>query len=151
MADLLDTKFRGPFGWRFGWDGILGLIPGFGDAATNIMAAYIILRATWMGYPAGVLIRMFMNFVIDNLLDAVPLLGNVVDFFFKANTRNIKLMHAYEFDPERTRRRSWAWVLGMTVALIAVMLTIIVAAFVLTWKFFMWIFDGGAAAQWTTI
>jgi hypothetical protein len=139
IAEVLDTKFRGPWGIRYGLDGILGLIPGLGDLVTNAMAAYIILRATWHGYPAAVLARMVLNFIIDNLLDAVPVLGNVADFFFKSNVRNLELMRRFELDPERTKRRSVLWILLITSTMVLILLALIAAAFFLTYKFIAWL------------
>lgn len=139
LADLLDTKFRGPFGWRFGLDGILGLIPGVGDLVTNVLAAYIILKATWHGYPGSVILRMFLNFLFDNLLDAIPFLGNILDFFFKANTRNLSLMRAYELDPDKVRQRSFVWVVAVMVALVFIMGALIVGSFVLAIKIVQWL------------
>ena len=106
MAVLLDSKFKGPFGFRFGWDGLLGLIPGLGDMVANLMATYIIVQATWSGYPTSVITRMFLNLVIDNGLDAIPIIGNIFDFFFKSNLRNIRLIQEYEANPIQVERRS---------------------------------------------
>ena len=107
IADLLDTRFKGPFGFRFGLDGLLGLIPGLGDIITNLMATYIILSATWQGYPSSVIMRMFMNLCVDNALDAIPLIGPLFDFVFKSNMRNIRLMEAYEANPQQVTKRSF--------------------------------------------
>src|SRR5690606_34629307 len=50
LAHLLDDRFALPgTRWRFGFDGLLGLVPGIGDAATTILAAYIILEARRLG------------------------------------------------------------------------------------------------------
>lgn len=106
MAIVLDSKFRGPFGFRFGWDGLLGLIPGLGDIITNLMATYIIMQATWKGYPTSIITRMFLNLVADNAIDAIPIVGNIFDFFFKSNLRNIRLLQEYQVNPTQTERRS---------------------------------------------
>lgn len=133
LADWLDTRFRGPFGIRYGWDGILGLIPIVGDLFTNVLAAYIIFQAAGKGYPFSVLIRMIFNFLFENLLNVVPVLGDIADFFFKANTRNMKLMRAYNLDPEKTKRGSTIWVLVVLALTITAFFAILVGSVYLAW------------------
>ena len=43
----------------------------------------------------GVLARMFGNLALDAALGSIPLVGNVFDFFFKANTRNWQILERY--------------------------------------------------------
>lgn len=106
LANMLDNHFRLPGGFRVGWDGILGLVPVFGDLATNALSFYVLARAALLGCPPVVLARMALNILIDNALDAVPVLGNFFDFFWKSNSRNLRLMDAYLQDPRRTVSRS---------------------------------------------
>jgi hypothetical protein len=112
-------------GFRFGWDGLIGLIPVVGDLFTNLLAAFILFRAAMAGYPPALIARMFLNLVFDNLIGAIPFAGDVADFFFRANTRNIQLMRAYNLDPDRARRRSKLWLL----AILLVTLTLFIALF----------------------
>ena len=105
LAELLDSRFRvGNF--RFGWDALVGFIPIFGDLATNLVSLYILFQAAQLGAPNSVLLRMGLNILVDNLLDAVPLLGNFADFFWRSNNRNIRLLDDWLQEPVRTRRRS---------------------------------------------
>jgi hypothetical protein len=124
IADWLDTRFKGPGGFRFGLDGLLGLIPGFGDVVTNIASGYIILRAAQWNYPGSVIAHMILNFLIDNLLDSIPFLGFIFDFFFKSNQRNLKIMRAYTLEPERTRKSSAVSVVVTLLVLIAIALAL---------------------------
>jgi len=96
LARLLDAKFRMPlFGFRFGWDGILGLIPGLGDLATALPSALIIRRAWQLGVPRSLLARMALNTGMDFAFGSVPVIGSIFDVYFKANLRNIALIRAY--------------------------------------------------------
>lgn len=96
LAHQLDAKFRMPlFGFRFGWDGILGLIPGLGDLATALPSALIIRRAWQLGLPRHVLARMALNTGADFAFGSIPLLGSVFDVYFKANIRNIALIRRH--------------------------------------------------------
>lgn len=137
LADLLDTRFK--FGGiRFGWDAIAGFVPVFGDLATNLVSLYILFQAAQLGAPSSVLLRMGGNILIDNLLDAVPLLGNFADFFWRSNKRNVSLLDAWLRDPRRTTRRSRVAVgLTLGVAALCVLalaaLAIVVAVAIFGW------------------
>lgn len=142
LADWLDTRFKGPGGFRFGLDGIIGLIPGVGDLVTNLCSAYIIVRATQWNYPLSVILRMVLNFLIDNVLDSIPFLGAIFDFFFKANTANLKLMRAYAADPVTTRRRSLFWVGGVLAILGLVVITATAISIYLLYMLMEWVQRG---------
>lgn len=126
LARFLDSKFSAPLGFRFGWDGILGLIPGVGDIFTSTFSLYIIARAAALGCTVPVLLRMGLNVWIDNLLAAIPILGNVVDFFWKSNLRNLKLLEQHLKDRKGTTRSSWL-ALALVFAGIALLSLAIVA------------------------
>ena len=121
LANLLDTKFKGPFGTRFGIDGLLGLIPG-GDLVTSALSVYIISQAAAMGVSTSVLIRMTMNVILENLIDLIPLFGNIFDFYWKANSKNLKLIENHGINPVRETIKS-----RMVVALIAFTLLLLLA------------------------
>lgn len=93
LAELLDDRFRVPIiGWRFGLDGLIGLIPGLGDIATAAVAVYIIYRARRLGVPARTRLRMAANVAVDLLMGAVPVAGDALDFAWKANRKNVRLV-----------------------------------------------------------
>jgi len=121
MADFLDSKYQLPFGWRVGWDGILGLIPGVGDLATNLISFYILYKGAILGCPVSVVLRMGLNILIDNVIDTIPLLGNIFDFMWKANNKNLALIESYLQQPHQTRRSSQA-VVTVTLILVAFVL-----------------------------
>ncbi len=82
---------------RFGLDPILGLIPGAGDTASLLISVYIILQARRLGISSSVMTRMVSNVVLDSLVGAIPVLGDIFDFAYKANRRNLKLL---KLDPD---------------------------------------------------
>lgn len=93
LADWLDSRFRIPgTGIRFGFDSLLGLVPGVGDAATTLPAAYLVWRAHRLRVPRHVLARMAVNVGLDLLVGAVPLVGDLFDLGFKSNRRNVELL-----------------------------------------------------------
>ncbi|MHA6323574.1 DUF4112 domain-containing protein [Roseivivax sp. CAU 1753] len=93
LATRMDRAFRLPgTGIRFGWDSLLGLIPGLGDTATLLPAAYIIATARRMDVPTPILLKMAGNVGIDWLVGLVPLVGDLFDVGYKSNTRNAKVL-----------------------------------------------------------
>ncbi|MBT8473087.1 MAG: DUF4112 domain-containing protein [Marinicaulis sp.] len=104
LSNFLDNKFRLPvLGYRFGWDSIIGLIPGAGDIITALMSLYLMAEAARAGAGAGMLIRMGLNVLIDTVVGAVPLLGDIFDFAFRSNYRNANIMRAYFEKLEKSR------------------------------------------------
>ncbi|MEM9168818.1 MAG: DUF4112 domain-containing protein [Pseudomonadota bacterium] len=94
LARILDTQFE-LFGFRFGADGIIGLLPGVGDLSTAILSGYLIVEAARAGAGPQLIVRMVINVLIDTLLGAVPVFGDIFDFAFRANAMNAKLLRDY--------------------------------------------------------
>ena len=93
LAYWLDDRFRIPIiGWRLGFDGLIGLVPGIGDAATTLLALYIVNEARRLGVPPGKLARMGANVGVDALVGLVPLVGDIADLRWRANRRNVHLL-----------------------------------------------------------
>jgi hypothetical protein len=128
IADLLDTKFQLSNGWRFGWDGILGLIPGAGNLITDAFSLYIIFRSAVLGCSPSILLHMVLNVVIDNLVDKIPILGFFFDFFWKANTKNVRLLENYLKQPNASRKQSKLFLLLTGTLLISLFIVMIVTA-----------------------
>ena len=91
LVRLLDERFS-LGGFRFGLDGLLGLVPGVGDTLGALASAWLVLEARRLGAPRSVLLRMLVNLLLDYLVGAVPVLGDLFDFGFKANRRNLDLL-----------------------------------------------------------
>lgn len=93
MEQLLEKSFTMPvIGRRFGLDFLVGLIPVLGDAITTAMGAWIVWEARNLGMPKWKIARMVGNVGFDALLGIVPLVGDAADFFFRSNTRNLKII-----------------------------------------------------------
>jgi hypothetical protein len=96
LARLLDSKYRIPIiGYPIGLDGILGLIPGIGDAAALVPAAYIIWKAKKFGAPNHLLARMALNTGADTLIGTVPLIGQIFDIVYKSNNQNVAMLRSH--------------------------------------------------------
>jgi hypothetical protein len=93
LARFLDNAFVLPgTNIRFGFDGLIGLIPGAGDALSAFISIYIIHRAKMLGAPEKLLNKMRWNVVIDTVAGAAPFLGDLFDVAFKSNVRNVRLL-----------------------------------------------------------
>lgn len=104
LTRVLDEQFRIPgTSVRFGLDGLIGLVPGIGDAATTLVSLYVVARARSLGVPTGVLALMLGNILLDTTVGAIPILGDVFDVAFKANRRNLGLMQRALAKAERRR------------------------------------------------
>ncbi len=107
LAHLLDDAVRVPgTERRVGLDGLLGLIPGLGDLTSLGLAGVVVLEAVRLGAHGATLARMLANVAVDAVLGAVPVLGWIADFGFKANRRNVALLERHVVDEEGTRRSS---------------------------------------------
>ncbi|MCB1197154.1 MAG: DUF4112 domain-containing protein [Deltaproteobacteria bacterium] len=96
MATLLDTQFRIPGTHvRFGWDAILGLLPGVGDSIGAIISLYFIVRGIQEKLPIRILMIMLGNILLECLLGSIPIIGDVFDVFFKANIKNLDLLQRF--------------------------------------------------------
>ena len=78
--------------FRFGIDGLIGLVPGIGDLVTTILSSYIIWEARRLGLPRWKVARMVGNVAFDAVIGVVPLIGDAADVLFKANRRNMRIL-----------------------------------------------------------
>jgi hypothetical protein len=131
IAEVMDSHFRGPYGYRFGWDAILGLVPVIGDLVTDIISFYVILRAAVLGCPASVILRMGINVLVENIVDLIPFAGAIFDFFWKANTRNMLLLDRYFDNPQAVRRGSRFFVAFAIILVILLLLACVAGSVML--------------------
>lgn len=128
LAEVLDARFRVPgTPIRFGWDALLGLLPGVGDVAGGVAGAYGLYTGYALGAPAAVLLRMTLNLGLDLLVGTIPLLGDLFDVGWRGNLRNVALLERWLAEPGRTARRST----GLLVALLLLLLGLVVGVVVL--------------------
>jgi Domain of unknown function (DUF4112) len=95
-AVLLDSYFRIPgTNIRFGFDAIIGLVPGLGDLVAPIFTVSVLATGLKMRVPAIVQARMVLNAAIDMLMGLVPILGDLADVAWKADLRNVALLERH--------------------------------------------------------
>jgi hypothetical protein len=137
----LDSAFEIPgLRVRFGWDPLLGLLPGIGDLVTPIYAIVVLVTAVQLGIPRVVQLRMLLNVIVDAVIGVIPVLGDLFDVAWKANDWNMRLLerHAWEERPP-----AWAdWLFVATIAL--AMLAVVSVPIVLLWLVASWLRQWGA-------
>ncbi|MBW3128167.1 DUF4112 domain-containing protein [Hymenobacter profundi] len=96
IARLMDSQFRMPgTRFRFGLDPVLGLLPIVGDLSTFAISTVLIVTMMRHGAKGSVVVRMVLNVLFDTIVGAIPILGNVFDFAYKANDRNVRLLREH--------------------------------------------------------
>ena len=93
ISTFMDSQFRLPgTNFRFGLDPILSFIPFGGSAASFAISAGLLLTMMKYGVSRKVWIMMLGNLALDALIGSIPIIGNIFDFVYKANQRNVNLL-----------------------------------------------------------
>jgi hypothetical protein len=121
VARTLDSAVPVPgTSFRFGLDPILGLIPGVGDLVSPLFTLGILFQARDLGIPRVVQMRMIFNVAIDVLTGFVPLFGDLFDFAWKANDRNMALLERHLYEEHRPSSGDWAFVVACILLLLVI-------------------------------
>jgi hypothetical protein len=75
-----------------GLDVILDFIPGVGPTVAAALGSYMAWEARNLGMTKWQIGRMAGNIGVDWLLGLIPFVGAVPDFFFRSNTRNLRMI-----------------------------------------------------------
>ena len=93
MEHLLERLFVIPGTKQtVGLDVILDLVPVVGDIAAAALGTYIVWEARNLGMSKWQISRMAGNVGGDWLLGLIPFVGAIPDFFFRSNTRNLRII-----------------------------------------------------------
>lgn len=122
---LMDQAFGVPgTKWRFGLDALFGLVPGLGDIAGGLIAVYALHVARRLGAPGVIQLHMLTNIAIDASVGTIPLAGDLFDFVFKAQTRNLALLDDWLQKPHQVTKRSQRGLLLVPLAIVVVFATL---------------------------
>jgi hypothetical protein len=129
LTDLLDNAIRIPgTPWTIGLDPILGLVPGLGDALGAAASTWLLIEAARFGVSSAVLLRMLYNIVIDTALGAVPGAGDLFDFIWKSDSKNLALLRRHLEQPGATHRASRRLLVAVVLGLVGVTIGSLVGA-----------------------
>ena len=95
FSSIFDDRFRIPgTSIRFGFDSLLGLLPGIGDTAATFSHVYLVYHAHKLGIRKRVYVKMAGNAFVDFLFGMIPIVGDVFDLYWKSNRRNTALIRS---------------------------------------------------------
>jgi len=78
-----------------GLDVFLNAVPILGDIVGTALGAWIVLEARNLGMSKWQMARMAGNVGIDTLLGAIPFIGAIPDYFFRSNSRNLRIIQRH--------------------------------------------------------
>jgi hypothetical protein len=122
--------------FRFGLDPIIGLIPG-GDAVGGALSLSVLVLGLQYRLPVWVLWRMVFNIAVDTAVGFVPVVGDLFDFGFRANQRNMQLLRDHTERgglPARMPKSYWIWgILLVSLALVLAAMPIVLLVWLSGW------------------
>jgi hypothetical protein len=109
LARWLDDRYLDP---------VIGFfLPGVGDLATSGVGLYVVAVAVKKRLPAVVIARMLLNLALDAIVGAIPFAGDLFDFLWKANRKNVTLLTARHAE-RRSTAGDWLVVAGAAALLV---------------------------------
>lgn len=132
-AQLLDNRFRIPgTQYRFGLDGIVGLVPYVGDLLTILVGGVMVIIMYRKGASGKLTFRMIMNLLLDAVMGTIPFIGDIFDFSYRSHARNVNLMIEH-YEEGKHRGNAWPAVILILVVIVAlIVFSIYVSAKILS-------------------
>ncbi len=120
IAEWMDRRYLDP---------LLGLfLPGAGNTISSLVGVYAILVAARLRVHPIVLARMLLHLAFDSIIGAIPVLGWLGDFFYRAHIKNVELVRTRGETGEATSGDWLLVLLAGALFLLALSLPFIVAA-----------------------
>jgi hypothetical protein len=117
--------------WRFGLESLAGFLPFGGDAIGILLSCYIVWQAMEFGLSRTMLSQMVWNLLLDGLAGSVPVMGDIFDTTWKANSRNLRLLEGHLRTAVPSKRRvNRGFVLVVLLLVILVLLGLLVLGIV---------------------
>ncbi|MBE9232086.1 DUF4112 domain-containing protein [Cuspidothrix issatschenkoi LEGE 03284] len=132
LSRLLDNMVNIP-GTKvgIGLDPIIGLLPIGGDVLGLLFSFYIIIEAAQLGVSTATLARMVMNVIVDSLVGAIPMLGDLFDFAWKANNYNIILLEEALKSPQKNKKADKSFMVVFSIGLFFLAIVLIAIPMIL--------------------
>lgn len=135
LAWVMDDKFRiKGTRFRFGLDPIINLIPFLGDIIGFSVSFFLVYIMWRNGVSRKVVMLMLINVIIDLTIGAIPIIGNIFDFFFKANKKNIILLREFYYEGKHQGKGN-----DILAIILGVFLFLTLLFLYLLWKAFVWL------------
>jgi len=94
LAKLFDTQFN-ILGFKFGLDSLVGLVPVAGDVMAGLVGLYALGQGFRFNIPWSARLAIVRNILVDTGLGTIPFLGDLFDFFFRSNAKNLKIVETH--------------------------------------------------------
>ena len=117
--------------YSIGLDALVGLIPGLGDVLTTMVSVLIVGRALQNGVHRSAILRMLLNLGIDTAVGSVPVIGDLFDFAYKANMKNMQI-YRESMSGTRAPLKDWAFIALVSVILLLMVLLPLVGLILVT-------------------
>jgi hypothetical protein len=109
---------------KFFVDGIVGLaVPEIGDILTMTLALPFLYVTVFKIKSLSLTLAVIYNTLLDCLIGLVPYIGDVLDFFHKAYSKNYTLIVGYVEDNEeiikKVKRDAWKSAIGIIIFAVA--------------------------------
>jgi hypothetical protein len=132
---------------RVGLNAVLLFLPLLGDIIPAMVSmGILIIGLNHYRVPRIVAARMVLNSLLDISIGWIPVVGDLFDVWFKADTRNVRLLQEYAGwggPPPRATWQHWLFVVGVTVLAVAIVVLLVLAAGALI-EWFAHLIRGGA-------
>ena len=124
LVEIPGTKIR------VGLNTLLLLLPVFGDGVSSLVSAAILaIGLSTFRVPRIVAARMMMNSLIDACVGWVPIAGDLFNLWFKADTRNVRLLMEYAGRTDADQKSTWRhWVFVVVMAILFILIFSVIAA-----------------------
>lgn len=138
LAKVLDTTVKIPgTSLYLGLDPLIGLIPGVGDVLAGLMGTIILGLAARLQVPRIVITRMSVNLLINGVIGAIPIFGDLFSVWFRSNARNAELLRQAATQSARATHGDWIYVVGLiggTVLLLLGLVALVVWLAISIWS-----------------
>jgi len=135
LVYLMDEQFRIPgTKFRFGFDPIMNLFPFVGDMTGFVISAGLLLAMAKKGLGNKLVVLMSINILLDVTIGAIPVIGQIFDFFFKANSRNLRLMQEHYVEGKHQGSGKSTLIFALII-----MIAILILLVFLLWKIGEWV------------
>ncbi len=134
LSWAMDNSIKVPLSQRrVGLDGVIGVLPGIGDAAGLVVSCLVVVAGVLGGVSGPTTVRMVRNVIVDAGIGAIPFAGDVFDFARKTNQRNVALIDADLIDRAGTAKASMKALIWTVLAVVGVLVAVSIAAVLLGW------------------
>jgi hypothetical protein len=134
ISDLWDRSLSVPgTNFKVGLESLVGLLPVGGDVIGILLSVYILFQAIQFRLPPSILFRMLFNILLDGVVGSVPIVGDIFDTTWKANTKNVNLLEAHIREPIKSQKTNKWFLLAFFGAIALVVVSLISISILLVW------------------